>query len=113
RAVPDAAVLDEHAQEGASAALLVPPEMVLDIRNLDRCGRRERTAEPPLNLIAEPIESLSVEEVLEPGMAPVAAVAVIALHLNDRLPDLHNLPQPDESQRVREPRVGVRLAVRT
>src|SRR2546425_6574182 len=37
--------LDEHAQERASPALLVPPEMVLDIRHLDRCGGRERTAE--------------------------------------------------------------------
>ena len=113
RAVPDAAVLDEHAQEGAPVALLVPPEMVLDIRNLDRCGRREGAAELPLHLIAEPVQALLVDEILEPRVAPVAAVAVIALNLNDRLPNLHNLPRPDESQRVREPRVGVRLAVRT
>src|SRR5437867_2063465 len=64
-AVPDAAVLDEHAQEGASLTLLVPPEMVLDTRHLDRCGGRERTAELTLHLLAKPVQSLLVEQVLE------------------------------------------------
>src|SRR5207245_6508127 len=83
-AVPDAAVLDEHAQEGASVALLVPPEMVLDVGHLDGCGRRERATELPFHLVAEPVESLRVEEVLEPGMAAVASIAVIALPLHHR-----------------------------
>src|SRR5205814_10502944 len=85
RAVPDAAVLDEHAQEGAPVALLVPPEMVLDIRNLDRCGRREGASELPLHLIAEPVPALRVDQILEPRVAPVAGAAVIGRTLNERL----------------------------
>src|SRR5207244_7072120 len=78
-AVADAAVLDEHAQERASPALLVPPEMVLDIRHLDRCGGRERTAALALPLLAEPVPALLVEGVLEAPVGAVAAVAVIPL----------------------------------
>src|SRR2546422_5733866 len=67
-AVLDAPVLDEHTQERASVTLLVPSEMILDSGNLNRSGRRERTAEQLLHLIAEPIESLLVEEILEAGV---------------------------------------------
>src|SRR5437773_1403942 len=70
-AVADAAVLDEHAQERASPALLVPPEMVLYGGNLDGRGRRERAAELALDLLAKPVQPLLVEEVLEPRVASV------------------------------------------
>src|SRR5947207_8589786 len=53
-----------------------------------------------------------MQEVLEPGVPSIAAVAVIALNLDDGFANLHSLPEPDESQRVGEPRIGVLLAVR-
>src|SRR5205809_6891204 len=85
--------------------------MVLDIRHLDWGGRRERTTELTLHLIAEPVEPLLVEEILEARMAPVAAVAVIALHLDHGLGHLPHLAGSGEAQRVGEPRIGVRFAV--
>jgi len=111
RGVADAAVLDEHAQERASLSLLVPPEMVLDVRHLDRCSRRERTTELTLHLLAKPVQSLLVEQVLEPRVAPVVAVTVIPLDFDHGLGHLSHLARLGESQRVGEPRIGVRLAV--
>src|SRR5436190_1963211 len=85
--------------------------MVLDIPHLDWGGRRERTTELTLHLIAEPVEPLLVEQILEARMAPVAAVAVIALHLDHGLRHLPHLAGSGEAQRVGEPRIGVRFAV--
>src|SRR2546428_2184178 len=108
-AVPDATVLNEHAQERASLALLVPPEMVRDIRHLNGGGRRERTTELPLHLLAEPVEPLFVEEILETRMAPVAAVAVIPLGLPAGLGHLPDLARPGEAPPVSRPRGGARI----
>src|SRR5207247_362267 len=82
--------------------------MVLDIRHLDWGGRRERTTELTLHLIAEPVEPLLVEEILEARMAPVAAVAVIALHLDHGLGHLPPLAGSGEAQRVGEPDLMIR-----
>src|SRR5207247_1918839 len=57
RAVLDAAVLDEHAVERASVRLLVPSNVVLDVLDLYGRGWRERTAQLPLYLVAEPVET--------------------------------------------------------
>src|SRR5256885_1923063 len=110
--VSDAPVLDEQAQERAPALLRVPPKVIGDARDVDVGGRCEPATQQPLDLLAEPVEPLFIQEVLEPGVPPIAAVAVIALNLDDGFANLHSLPEPDESQRVGEPRIGVFLAVR-
>src|SRR5207237_9003278 len=85
RAVLDAAVLDEHAVERASVRLLMPSNVVLDVLDLYGRGWSERTPQLPLYLVAEPVETPLVEQVLEACVAPIAAVAMIALDLHHGL----------------------------
>src|SRR5205807_5852066 len=110
--VSDAPVLDEQAQERAPALLRVPPEVIGDARDFDVGGRCEPATQQPLDLLAEPVEPLFIQEVLEPGVPPIAAVAVIALHLYYRLRNLHNLPHHRKSEHVGQSGIRVFLAVR-
>src|SRR6266852_4978992 len=83
--------------------------MILDIRDFHRGGWIHRAAKPALHFALEPVEPLGVEQVLEPRMAPVAAVAVIALHLDHGLRHPDHFRRSGEAERVGEPRIGVLL----
>src|SRR5690242_21580097 len=85
--------------------------MILDGGDIDRRGRRQRAPQLALQLVSEPIEPAGIDEILEPRVAAIAAVAVIALHPDDGLRNLDDLVSPREGHGVGEPRVRVLLAV--
>src|SRR5207237_2889193 len=71
-AVPQAAILDEQTEKRAPVVLRVPAEMILDARDLHRCGGREGTPEVTLDFAAKPVEALRIDQVLQARVAPVA-----------------------------------------
>src|SRR5207248_9771532 len=62
--------------------------------------------------LAEPVEPFLIQQVLEPGMTPIAAVAVIALHFDHGLRYPDHLLRRSKAQHVGEPWISVFLAVR-
>ena len=107
----DTSVFDEQPVERAAAPLIVPPQVIVHVADPDGSGRPQWPAEPLLHLRPEPIEPAVVQEILEPGVTTVAAVAVIALHGDHGLGHLDHVLRGSEPQGVGEAGVGDLLAV--
>ena len=109
--VRDAAVLHIHAQVEVAVALLVPSEVVVDRLPGERLGRLKPEGEPALHLAAKPVEAAIGDRVLEPGVAAVGPVAVVALHRDDLASDVDDLVGLDEGERQRDGDKCFRLVV--
>ena len=83
--VLDAAILDAEAVEPFAVALRMPAEMQVETGDLDRPRQVRRAAEIAGQHFAEALDAPVVNEVFDAGPFAVAAVAVIAEQLDDRL----------------------------
>src|SRR5690606_3295000 len=101
----------EQRQVPAPVAGLLPAEAVAAAGELVRLRRREREAEPPVQLVLEPVEAAVVDRVLEPRVLAIGAVPEIALHADDVLGDGERLLDGAEADDVADARVGRGLAV--
>src|SRR5690606_39659357 len=89
-----------------------PAEPVAGRRELHRLRRLELEAEPAVELRLDPVDAAIVDRVLESGVHPVAAVAEIALNADDVLGHGNDVLRLAISDRGREPRIRLRIAVR-
>src|SRR6202030_2846982 len=111
--VRDASVLDEDAQVKEPIALLVPAEVVVDRLPGQMLRRLELERHATLNLLSKPVEAAVRDRVLEPRMAPVRAVAVVALHRHDLARQVDDLVRLDEAERHSGRHERLRLVVRS
>jgi len=94
-----------------SVALLVPAEMVGDRERQHLAARLEVFAEIFREAFAGPVFAVLGDDVFEPCVPAVAAVAVIAVQPHHRCRCLEQIPRFNEGDRGGEPRVGLRVVV--
>ena len=110
--VRDAPGLDAEQEMPSALAVLRPSEPVSGRRELERPRRLERESEALLELRPEPVEAAVGYGVLESRVLAFRAVAEVALGRDHGLRDREKLLRAQESDQVREPRIGLRVAVR-
>ena len=116
-AVTHPTVGDLHTEEPPLAAvrrvgLTVPAEVIVDASHsgtLDRVD--QRTAEDPLDLGAEPRQTLVLDHVLQPGPLAIDAVAVIPEGHDDRFRHVAEVVHGNPGERRSEARVGALVRV--
>src|SRR6185295_2829206 len=75
-----------------------------------RGERDDLEADPPADLGADALDAEVLDRVLQPGPLAVLAVAVVALHGDDRLDEVDDPLRDDPAERHGETWVGVLLA---
>ncbi len=107
--VLDAPVLDEQPVAAEAVTLLVPAEMIVGRCPVELAWRREGERESRPNFGAEPFDAAISEQVLQPSVASIHAVAVVALHGDHRPCDLDHMVRGHVSEWLRHSRPRVRL----
>ena len=101
------AVFDIEPIEILSISLLEPADVVVEAVNVGRMAWGQWLAEVFLDLRTEGVEAHGVDRVLEPRGLAVGAVAVVPLHLDDRLGDPADVFRGYEAEPLAEGRKGL------
>ncbi len=110
--VGDPAGFDAKPKVPAALGVLAPAELVAGGRELEGAWTLQRKVEATLELRTEPVEPAIGDGVLEAGVLALAAIAEVALRRHDRLGNGEQAVRREEADEVREPGVGLRVAVR-
>src|SRR5215469_4170295 len=98
-----------QAEIKAPIALFVPAEMIRHLEIRHRPARLQRLAEIRRKALLRPLLPPLGDDVFEPGVSAIAAVAPIAMQPHDRGCRVEEIVGSDEGDRRREPRVSLRL----
>ena len=79
--------------------------------NLNGIGSARLELHPALQLLAEPLDAAVLQDVFQPRVLPVGAVAEIAMDRQHRLGHLHHFLRRQKADDVRQPREGRLVAV--
>src|SRR5690606_33676407 len=85
--IGDAAGRNEQRQMLPPVLTVDPAKPVTGLSKLERARWLERKAEPPLELLLDPVDAQVVDRVLEPRVAAVRAVTMVALNPDGMLGD--------------------------
>ncbi len=110
--VLDAAGLDVKSEEHRAVERLTPAERVALLGEFERLCVGKFVADAILEFLAEPLGALFLEDILEPRVLAIRAVAKVAMHGEHAARNFHELLGRDESDHVRDAREGLREAVR-
>ena len=105
--VDDPAILDVEAVEVFSIPLLEPADVVVEAMDVGGMAGGKRLAEVFLHLRPESLQAHGVDRVLQSRGLAVGAIAVVALHLDDRLGDTEDILGGNEPQSLGQSREGL------
>src|SRR5207237_8102068 len=83
--IPDTAILDEQTQKIVAIGLLMPPEHVALPGEYEWPRRRKLETGSLLHLEAKPIHTAFFDDILQPRVFPIGAIAKIAMNRDPRL----------------------------
>src|SRR5439155_18071877 len=78
--IPDTAIFDEQTQKIVAIGLLLPPEQVALPGKHEWPRRRKLDAGPLLHLEAKPIHPAFLDDILQPRVFSIGAIAKIAMN---------------------------------
>ena len=90
----------------------MPAEVVVHRLPAQRLRRLQAEGQPALDLVTEPVEAAVGDRVLQPGMAAIGAVPIVALDRDHLSCHLDHLMRFDECERLRDGDERIRLVVR-
>src|SRR5438132_14320690 len=109
--VRDPAVLDVDAEVQLAVALLMPAEVVVHRLPAQRLWPLQAEGQPALDLVTEPVEAAVGDRVLQPGVAAIGAIAIVALDRDHLSRHLDYMLRFYECERLRDGDERIRFVV--
>ena len=110
--IPNTAILDEQTQKIVAIGLLMPPEQITLLCEDEWPRRRKLDAGPLLHLEAKPIHPAFLDDILQPRVFSIGAIAKIAMNRDHRLSHALQMLWGQKADHISDTRKCVRVAVR-